>query len=153
MTRDAVVMEASSEWTAAREVQQRFMLRLGPRIDTLDYSARCRQLQELGGDFYERNNKPKVVARLVARLKKLGYEVQVTPTGEPERLSVEPELPPLEPLVYEQTVPPLDLQQVPFKRRRGRPCKCVERGIICKHQEVQKANLLELNGGSAGRFS
>jgi sigma-B regulation protein RsbU (phosphoserine phosphatase) len=47
------VIETSSEWTAAREVQQRFMRRLGPTIDTLDYSARCRQVQELGGDFYD----------------------------------------------------------------------------------------------------
>jgi phosphoserine phosphatase RsbU/P len=53
MSRNAAVMETSSEWTAAREVQQRFMRRLGPIIDTLDYSARCRQVQELGGDFYD----------------------------------------------------------------------------------------------------
>jgi len=53
MTTDAVVMEAGSEWATAREVQQRFMQPLGPAIDTLDYSAQCRQVQELGGDCYD----------------------------------------------------------------------------------------------------
>jgi sigma-B regulation protein RsbU (phosphoserine phosphatase) len=53
MLRDAVAMEAYSEWTAACEVQQRFMQHLGPTIDKLDYSAQCRQVQELGGDFYD----------------------------------------------------------------------------------------------------
>ena len=58
MPSDAVLMEISSEWTAACEVQQRFMRCLGPRridsmSDTLDVSARCRQVQELGGDFYD----------------------------------------------------------------------------------------------------
>jgi sigma-B regulation protein RsbU (phosphoserine phosphatase) len=46
-------METFSEWTAACEVQQRFMQHLRPMIDTLDYSARCRQVHELGGDFYD----------------------------------------------------------------------------------------------------
>jgi len=46
-------METSSEWTAACEVQQRFMQHLGPEIDTLSYSARCRQVRELGGDCYD----------------------------------------------------------------------------------------------------
>jgi sigma-B regulation protein RsbU (phosphoserine phosphatase) len=46
-------METFNEWSAAREVQQRFMRHLGPTGDTLDYSARCRQLQELGGDFFD----------------------------------------------------------------------------------------------------
>lgn len=53
MPTDAVVMETSSEWTAACEVQQRFMRHLSPTMDTLDYSAQCRQMHELGGDFYD----------------------------------------------------------------------------------------------------
>ena len=52
MLSDAVVMGTSSEWTAACEVQQRFM-HFSPMIETLDYSARCRQMQKLGGDFYD----------------------------------------------------------------------------------------------------
>jgi phosphoserine phosphatase RsbU/P len=58
MSSDAVLMEISSEWTAACEVQQRFMGCLGPRriasmAGTVDVSARCRQVRELGGDFYD----------------------------------------------------------------------------------------------------
>ena len=53
MTSNAVAIETFSEWTAACQVQQRFMQHEGPNINTLDYSARCRQLHELGGDFYD----------------------------------------------------------------------------------------------------
>src|ERR1700728_1739955 len=58
MPSDVVVMENSSEWMAACAVQQRFMGRMGQRrtgpvTDTLDVSARCRQVHELGGDFYD----------------------------------------------------------------------------------------------------
>lgn len=53
MASNAVVMELSSEWTAACEVQQRFMRHLGPATGEPDYSARCRQVHELGGDFYD----------------------------------------------------------------------------------------------------
>ena len=52
MFTDAMVMDAGSEWAIASEVQQRFMARLGPELDTLDYSAHCRQAHELGGDCY-----------------------------------------------------------------------------------------------------
>jgi sigma-B regulation protein RsbU (phosphoserine phosphatase) len=53
MPSDAVVMETHSEWMAACQVQQRFMQRLGPTIETLSHSARCRQVCELGGDCYD----------------------------------------------------------------------------------------------------
>lgn len=53
MAIDAVVMEPASEWMAAFEVQHRFLQHWGPTIDTLDYSARCRQMGDLGGDFYD----------------------------------------------------------------------------------------------------
>jgi sigma-B regulation protein RsbU (phosphoserine phosphatase) len=48
-----VEIETCSEWTAACEVQQRFLQYLEPAIDTLSYSARCRQVRELGGDAYD----------------------------------------------------------------------------------------------------
>jgi sigma-B regulation protein RsbU (phosphoserine phosphatase) len=48
-----VEIETCSEWTAASEVQQRFLQYLEPAIDTLSYSARCRQVRELGGDAYD----------------------------------------------------------------------------------------------------
>ena len=53
MLTDSVVTEAGREWAVACAVQQRFMQRLGPAIDTLDYGAQCRQAHELGGDCYD----------------------------------------------------------------------------------------------------
>jgi phosphoserine phosphatase RsbU/P len=48
-----VEIETCSEWTAACEVQQRFLQHPDSGIDTLSYSARCRQVGELGGDAYD----------------------------------------------------------------------------------------------------
>jgi sigma-B regulation protein RsbU (phosphoserine phosphatase) len=53
MTVEAVAMEAGSEWIAALESRQRFLRHWGSNIATLDYSARCRQVGEVGGDFYD----------------------------------------------------------------------------------------------------
>jgi len=52
MLTDTAVMGVGSEWAIACAVQRRFMERLGPELDTLDYSAQCRQAHELGGDCY-----------------------------------------------------------------------------------------------------
>ena len=52
MATDAVVMEPAGEWVAAFEVQERFLQHSGPGIDSLDYSGQCRQMGEVGGDFY-----------------------------------------------------------------------------------------------------
>src|ERR1700733_1969783 len=52
MATDAVVREPAGEWVAAFEVQQRFLEHSGPGIDSLDYSGQCRQMGEVGGDFY-----------------------------------------------------------------------------------------------------
>ena len=48
-----VAINNFSEWTAACEVQQRFLYYRDPELDTLSYSARCQQLRELGGDTYD----------------------------------------------------------------------------------------------------
>ena len=53
MPAEAMIMDSSAEWIAAYEVQQRFMQHMGATIDTLSYSARCRQVGELGGDCYD----------------------------------------------------------------------------------------------------
>jgi sigma-B regulation protein RsbU (phosphoserine phosphatase) len=53
MMSEAVITETSNDWTAACEVQQRFMQYLAPTINTLSYSGRCRQVRELGGDCYD----------------------------------------------------------------------------------------------------
>ena len=52
MACDALVMEDGREWATACDIQQRFMQHPVPATDTLDYSARCRQVLELGGDCY-----------------------------------------------------------------------------------------------------
>jgi hypothetical protein len=44
-------METHREWRAACHVQQPFMQRVGPTIETLSHSTRC-QVCELGGDCY-----------------------------------------------------------------------------------------------------
>jgi sigma-B regulation protein RsbU (phosphoserine phosphatase) len=52
MTTDPVVMDVSQDWATACDVQQRFMQHPGATIEGLGYSARCRQVRALGGDFY-----------------------------------------------------------------------------------------------------
>lgn len=49
----AVTMETPSEWISASQVQQRFMQRSRPMVDGLAYSAYCRQVNAVGGDFYD----------------------------------------------------------------------------------------------------
>jgi phosphoserine phosphatase RsbU/P len=53
MASDTLVVDVSQDWAIAHEVQQRFMQGLDPAIDTLECSARCRQVLELGGDCYD----------------------------------------------------------------------------------------------------
>jgi len=94
--------------------------------------SRKEEYVELGADFYDQKNKPKTVARLVKRLQKLGYYVNLQ---EAEPTIAEPvAVPTPEP---ERAPPPLDSanqEPLPHKRKPGRPCKCKERGIICKHR-------------------
>ncbi len=52
MATHAVVTEPAGEWVAAFEAQQRFPQHAGPGIDSLDYTGQCRNLGEVGGDFY-----------------------------------------------------------------------------------------------------
>jgi hypothetical protein len=53
MTSDTVVLDVSRDWATACDVQERFMQHAGPRVDTLSYSAHCRQVRAVGGDFYD----------------------------------------------------------------------------------------------------
>jgi len=52
MRMDGSVIE-SHEWATACAVQQRFMQHVAPESGPFDYSARCRQAHQLGGDCYE----------------------------------------------------------------------------------------------------
>lgn len=53
MTSNAAFTEAYSQLAAACEVQQRFLQCDAPELETLRYSAECRQLCEVGGDCYD----------------------------------------------------------------------------------------------------
>jgi sigma-B regulation protein RsbU (phosphoserine phosphatase) len=53
MTSDAQVVDVSRDWVIACDVQHRFMQGWDRALDTLDYSARCRQMRALGGDCYD----------------------------------------------------------------------------------------------------
>jgi hypothetical protein len=100
--------------------------------------SRGEEYVELGGDYYDRRNKPKVVARLVRRLTSLGYSVDLT-SAEPEGNGAAPAHAPEAPPPFVSSVEPAPsisvaaCTGVPVRRKRGRPCKCAERGIICKH--------------------
>lgn len=66
--------------------------------------------REQGGDYFDRMNPHRTQRRLTRRLERLGFEVFLKPRNVPAS----------------QGPPPV--------RRRGRPCKCSERGIHCKHR-------------------
>ena len=53
MTSATVVLDVSRDWVTACDVQERFMQHTGPAVDSLSYSARCRQVRALGGDFFD----------------------------------------------------------------------------------------------------
>jgi transposase len=105
--------------------------------------SRTEEYVEMGGDYYDRRNKPKVVARLVKRLTQLGYWVQVQEAELP--------LPPAESAA--PTNPEPALPTIATKRKRGRPCKCAERGVICKHRTAAGVNSLIPEPPLAERFS
>jgi transposase len=67
--------------------------------------------RELGGNFFDRLQPARTRRRLTHRLEQLGYEVTLVPRA---------------------TVP---LQPAP-KKKLGRPCKCEERRLDCKHRPL-----------------
>ena len=67
--------------------------------------------RELGGDYFDRLHPERTRNRLVRRLQRLGLEVSLRPSPLPPDTVVAPTLRP----------------------KRGRPCKCAERLIECKH--------------------
>lgn len=105
--------------------------------------SRNQEYVEMGGDYYDQRNKPKVVARLVKRLTQLGYWVQL----QEAKLA----LPPAE--SASPTNPEPVLTTVAAKRKRGRPCKCADRGITCKHRTTAEVNSLIPEPPLVERFS
>jgi hypothetical protein len=70
-----------------------------------------------GPDFYDQQRRPEITRRLVERLQRLGYQVTLEePLNPPESESPQP-----------------TPEDMPPKRKRGRPCKCLQRGLDCSH--------------------
>jgi transposase len=101
--------------------------------------SRKEEYVEFGGDYYDQRNKPKTVSRLVARLMRLGYQVELKPSDSAASVAPEPVEPQPQPAPGDS--PATDAPVIP-KRKRGRPRKCTERGIICKHQTSSEVNSL-----------
>lgn len=77
--------------------------------------------RELGTAYYDEQRKPEITRRLVERLQRLGYQVTLEVPLRAEEIQEIGSLP-----------PPAE-QAPPLKRKRGRPCKCIDRGIACAH--------------------
>jgi transposase len=130
---------------SVRRGSPKAVMALAHHLITVVYQmlSRAETYVELGGDYYDRRNKPRVVARLLHRLSRLGYYAQLTPIGPP---STPDEL--ASPKVPDAT------RTIPItKRKRGRPCKCAERGIICKHGTPAEFNSLIQQSSSPAIFS
>ena len=67
--------------------------------------------RDAGGDYFDRLHPERTRARLVRRLQRLGHDVYLQPRADAPEPSPAPSSP----------------------RKRGRPCKCAERAIPCKH--------------------
>lgn len=132
-----------------RKGPQKAVLALAHHLITVVYNvlARSEEYVELGGDYFDQRNKPKVVSRMVARLQKLGYVVTLRPAQAEEPIEEAPASWDGETAVSNAEAPPVP------KRRRGRPCKCVERGIICKHGTAEEVNSLIQYASAPARFS
>jgi hypothetical protein len=75
----------------------------------------------------------------------MGYEVDLKLLAEhaPELLEVQ----------EERDLEAMPQQPASPRKRRGRPCKCIERGLICKHHTAREANSLIHQSSSPGEFS
>jgi len=90
-------------------------------------------------------------------LARLGYYVSLKPL-EPEssdETTLAPDAPiPTAAAVADPAVPvPTADSATTSRRRRGRPCKCVERGITCKHRGAGQVNSLIPQPCPRGEFS
>ena len=86
--------------------------------------------KEMGESYFDNQNKPKVVSRLVHRLTKLGY--YVTLQAGTQSLSPATDACNAETTAEPSSISPITPRHQP-RRGRGRPCKCSSRGIECKH--------------------
>ena len=112
--------------------------------------SRSEEYVELGGNYYDQRNKAKVTARLVARLTRLGYYVDLRPAD--RDVSPTAESAPL-PDPVEAPSDTDGSPSIPVRRKRGRPCKCAERNIPCKHGTFADPNSLREQPSSPAKFS
>jgi transposase len=103
--------------------------------------SRREEYVEFGGDYYDQRNKPRTVSRLVSRLQRLGYQVDL-------RLAPTPVQPEPDEGDTQAAAPPQ--QAAPSKPKRGRPCKCAERGMVCRHRTPTGLNPLREQTASPG---
>jgi transposase len=112
--------------------------------------SRREEYVEFGGDYYDQRNKPRTVARLVRRLERLGFQVDLQELAVAQFTEPAADYSESNP---ERRTDPASNMATPPKRRRGRPCKCVERGIICKHLTATEVNMLIPESSSPTLFS
>jgi transposase len=108
--------------------------------------SRNEEYVELGGNYFDERNRVKVTARLVARLTRLGYYVDLR-SAVVEAVST--------PAMVEVQAP-LDSAgsaSITVRPKRGRPCKCAERGIPCKHRTSGGPISLIPESSSPAKFS
>lgn len=101
----------------ARMGHAKAIMALAHRLLAVIYHVAAGQgsYRELGGDFCDRRQRRKVTRQMVERLERLGYKVTLEePVPEPGDQEAATGVPPM-------------------PKKRGRPCKCAERGIPCPH--------------------
>jgi transposase len=118
----------------ARKGGQKALVALAHRLLVIVFHviANGEVYRELGAHYGDRQNRPKVTRKLVERLQHMGYRVTLELVSDEAAggLAGAPtELPPASAPALEDARP----------RRRGRPCKCAERGIACRHQRCSDA--------------
>lgn len=93
--------------------------------------------QELGAGHFDQQNKPTVTRKLVERLERLGYVVKLEPVAvaNPEAFTATvDEAATVSDAPFGVVAEPESAEPVRPLRKRGRPCKCLQRGIACTHR-------------------
>jgi transposase len=90
------------------------------------------EYRERGGDYFDRVDAEHTAFRLSQRLQRIGYDVVLT--RRPEAAAVEAEVAPETGVMPEARTAP-----AATGRKRGRPCQCAERGLVCTHPNPQPA--------------
>jgi transposase len=118
----------------ARRGHQKAIMALAHHMLTVIYHMlRDNQTyREPGATYYDEKRKPEITKRMVRRLEGLGYRVTLeVPLTLEETRGLEAAIPP------QAVTPPA--------RRRGRPCKCDQRGIVCTHRLPPSQETAEIN--------